>query len=68
VAEAGGKTKEKGREAAGSGEMAFIYADTCSDATARCAAAKLLPFAAPLLGAGDEASEDDEASMQSLTQ
>jgi hypothetical protein len=53
---AGGKTKEKGREAARSGEMAFIYANAYSDATTRCAAAKLLPFAAPLLGAGDEAS------------
>jgi hypothetical protein len=29
---------------------------------ARCAAAKLLPFAAPLLSAGDETSGDDEAT------
>jgi hypothetical protein len=42
-------------------------ADACSDATARCTAAKLLPFAAPLLGAGDEASGDDEASVVPLT-
>jgi hypothetical protein len=28
---------------------------------ARCTAAKLVPFAAPLLGVGDEMSEDDEA-------
>jgi hypothetical protein len=42
-------------------------ADACSDATARCAAAKLLLFAAPLLGAGDETSGGDEASVVPLT-
>jgi hypothetical protein len=41
-------------------------ADACSDTMARCAAAKLLPFAASLLGAGDETSEDDEASVVPL--
>jgi hypothetical protein len=41
--------------------MAFIYTDACSNVTARCTAAKLLPFAAPLLISGDEASGDDEA-------
>jgi hypothetical protein len=30
---------------------------------ARYAAAKLLPFAAPLLGAGDKTSGDDEAAV-----
>jgi hypothetical protein len=38
-----------------------------ADTTARCAAAKLLLFAVPLLGAGDEMSEDDEASIVPLT-
>jgi hypothetical protein len=33
---------------------------------ARCAAAKMLPFAAPLLGAGDETSGDDKASVVPL--
>jgi hypothetical protein len=47
--------------------MAFISRHACSDATARCAATKLLPFAAPLLGAGDETSGDDEASVVPLT-
>jgi hypothetical protein len=42
--------------------MAFIYADVCFDATARCVAVKLLPVAAPLLDAGDETSGDDEAA------
>jgi hypothetical protein len=28
----------------------------------RCAAVKLLPFAAPLLGTGDEMNGDDEAA------
>jgi hypothetical protein len=42
--------------------MTFIYADAFSDATARCAVVKLLPFAAPLLGAGDEASGDNESA------
>jgi hypothetical protein len=31
-------------------------------------AAKLLPFAEPLLGAGDEASGDNEAAGQSLAE
>jgi hypothetical protein len=34
---------------------------------ARCPAAKLFLFAAPLLGAGDETSGDDEASVVPLT-
>jgi hypothetical protein len=34
---------------------------------ARCAAAKLLPFAALLLGAGDETSGDDEALVDRAT-
>jgi hypothetical protein len=33
---------------------------------ARCPTAKLFPFAAPLLGAGDETSGDDEASVVAL--
>jgi hypothetical protein len=33
---------------------------------ARCPAAKLFLFAAPLLGAGDETSGDDEASVVPL--
>jgi hypothetical protein len=33
---------------------------------ARCAATKLFSFAAPLLGAGDETSGDDEASVVPL--
>jgi hypothetical protein len=40
--------------------------DGCSDAMARCAA-KLLPFAASSLDAGDETSGDDEASAVPLT-
>jgi hypothetical protein len=42
-------------------------ADVCCDVTARCPAAKLFPFAAPLLGTGDETSGDDEASVVPLT-
>jgi hypothetical protein len=42
-------------------------ADACCDAMARCPAAKLFPFAAPLLGVGDETSGDDEASVVPLT-
>jgi hypothetical protein len=33
---------------------------------ARCPATKLFPFAAPLLGTGDETSGDDEASVMPL--
>jgi hypothetical protein len=50
----------KRREAA---RLHSFHADACSDATAHCAAAKLLPFAAPLLGTGDETSGDDEAAV-----
>jgi hypothetical protein len=32
-----------------------------------CPAAKLFPFAVPLLGTGDETSRDDEASIVALT-
>jgi hypothetical protein len=39
--------------------------DAFSDATARCVAAKLVPFSAPLLGAGDETSGDDDAAGSS---
>jgi hypothetical protein len=41
-------------------------ADACCNATARCPAAKLFPFAAPLLGVGDETSGEDEASVVPL--
>jgi hypothetical protein len=56
---AGGKTKEKGRKAA---RWHPFHADACSDATPRCAAAKLLPFAAPLLGARNKMNRDDKAA------
>jgi hypothetical protein len=44
-----------------------LPADACCDAMARCPAAKLFPFVAPLLGARDETSGDDEASIVPLT-
>jgi hypothetical protein len=42
-------------------------ADVCCDAMARCPAAKLFLFAAPLLGVGDKTSGDDKASVVPLT-
>jgi hypothetical protein len=47
--------------------MSYLFpADACCDAMARCPAAKLFLFAPPLLGAGDETSGDDEASVVPL--
>jgi hypothetical protein len=51
----------------GSGDMAFIFRRRVLRRDGSLRAAKLLPFAAPLLGAGDETSGDDEASIVPLT-
>jgi hypothetical protein len=62
--------QENKGEGAGSGKKRVTWhsfpADACCDATARCPAAKLFPFAAPLLGAGDKTSGDGEASVVPL--
>jgi hypothetical protein len=60
----GRKTKEKGQEAAGSAQHGIHFSPM--HAPTRLLATKLLPFAAPLLGAGDETSGDDKASVVTL--
>jgi hypothetical protein len=66
-----GTGQENEEEGAGRGGKSATWhsfpADACYDATACCPAAKLFLFAAPLLGAGDETSGDDEASVMPLT-
>jgi hypothetical protein len=61
-----GKRRRRGGKRREAARWHSFHVGACSDAMARCAAAKLLSFAAPLLDAGNKASGDDEAAGHSL--